>query len=25
VFAQLIAREIPQWKKVAAQAKVKVE
>jgi tripartite-type tricarboxylate transporter receptor subunit TctC len=25
VFAQIIAREIPQWKKVAAQAKVKVE
>ena len=24
-FAQIIAREIPQWKKVAAQAKVKVE
>jgi len=24
-FAQIIAREIPQWKKVAAEAKVKVE
>jgi tripartite-type tricarboxylate transporter receptor subunit TctC len=24
-FAQIIAREIPQWKKVAAQAQVKVE
>jgi tripartite-type tricarboxylate transporter receptor subunit TctC len=24
-FGQIIAREIPQWKKVAAQAKVKVE
>jgi tripartite-type tricarboxylate transporter receptor subunit TctC len=24
-FAQVFAREIPQWKKVAAQAQVKVE